>query len=128
MAFLALGFAAFAPAADEKNELAREVVLKDAKLAVKNAKPGQPMKIASKEDLAKMIEAEDAQAALAKEIDFDKEYALIFTWSGSGGDRLVANAEKDTVAFSIIPGRTKDLRGHTRVYAVVKDAKWSMSK
>lgn len=125
---LALGFAAFAPALDEKNELAREVVLKDVKLAIKDGKPGVPTKIASKDDLAKLVEGKDAQDALAKEIDFDKEYALVFTWSGSGGDRLVANVEKDTVMFSIKRGMTKDLRMHARVYALGKDTKWGMAK
>ena len=128
LAVLALGFAAIAPAVDDKKELAREVVLKDVKLVLKEAKPGQPVKIASKEDLAKALEDKDAQGALAKEIDFDKEFALVFTWSGSGGDRLVANVEKDTVMFSIRRGRTKDLRGHARVYALAEGTKWEMAK
>jgi hypothetical protein len=127
-ALLALGFAAFAAAADEKKELAREVVLKDVRLALKDVKPGLPVSILSKEDLAKVVEDKDTQGALAKEIDFDKEFALIFAWSGSGGDRLVANLEKETVVFSIVRGRTKDLRGHARVYALAKGTKWEMAK
>lgn len=129
LALLALGFAAFASARDDKKELAREVVLKDAKLALKaGGESGEPVQVGSKDELAKVLEDKDAQDAIAKMIDFDTEYVLIFAWSGSGEDRLVAKVEKDTVAFSIIGGRTKDRRAHMRVYALAKEAKWSLAK
>ena len=127
LAALALGFTAFALAEDKK-EFVREVELKDAKLSVKPAKPGEPVKIASKEELAKAIEDKDSAAAIAKGVDFEKEYVLIFAWAGSGGDKLSATTEKDAVVFTLTRGRTKDLRMHAHVFAVAKDAKWSMAK
>ena len=127
-ALLAFGFAAFACAEDDK-KLVREVELKGAKLeSKKGAKPGEPVKITSKDELAKAVEDKDTADAIAKAVDFGKEYALIFTWSGSGGDKLGAATEKDAVVFTMTRGRTKDLRMHAHVFAVAKDAEWSMAK
>ena len=128
-AALAFGFAAFAFAKDEKKEIVREIELKDAKLeAKKGAKPGEPSKVTSKDELAKAVEDKDTMDAIAKAVDFDKEYVLIFAWSGSGGDKLSAAGEKDAAVFTLARGRTKDLRMHAHVFAVAKDAKWSMAK
>jgi len=129
MSVLALAFTAAIDAKEDKTVLVRELELKDAKLeAKKGAKPGQPVKVTSKEDLAKAVEDKDTADAITKIVDFDKDYVLIFTWAGSGGDKLTATAEKDAVVFTIKRGLTKDLRQHARVFAVAKDAKWSMPK
>ena len=126
---VALVFTGFATGNDDKKELVRELELKAAKLEPKKgAKVGEPTKVTSKAELAKAIDDKDAADAIAKLVDFDKQYALIFAWAGSGGDKLTAAVEKDAVVFSVKRGLTKDLRQHAHVFAVVKGAGWSMAK
>jgi len=126
---VALAFTGFAEANDDQKDLVRELELKAAKLEPKKgAKVGEPTKVTSKDELAKVVEDKDAADAIAKFVDFEKEYVLIFAWAGSGGDKLTAAVEKDAVVFTVKRGLTKDLRQHAHVFAVAKDAKWSMAK
>lgn len=126
---VALAFTGFVAAKDDKKELVRELELKAAKLEPqKGAKVGEPTKVTSKAELAKAVEDKDAADAIAKLVDFEKEYVLIFAWAGSGGDKLTAAVDKDAVIFSVKRGLTKDLRQHAHVFAVAKNAEWSMAK
>ena len=126
---VALAFTGFVAAKDDKKELVRELELNAAKLEPqKGAKVGEPMKVTSKAELAKAVEDKDAADAIAKLVDFEKEYVLIFAWAGSGGDKLTAAVDKDAVIFSVKRGLTKDLRQHAHVFAVAKNAEWSMAK
>lgn len=70
----------------------------------------------------------DTQDAIAKVVDFDKEYVLIFTWGGSGADKLTAACEKDVVTFTLKRGLTKDIRQHAPIYALAKEATWVVAK
>lgn len=126
---VALAFTGFAAANDDKKELVRELELKAAKLEPKKGtKVGEPTKVTSKAELAKAVDDQDAADAIAKLVDFEKEYVLIFVWAGSGGDKLTAAVEKDAVVFAVKRGLTKDLRQHAHVFAVAKGAEWSMAK
>src|SRR5436309_4177587 len=48
-----------------------------------------PARVNTPAGLEKVGADEKAEARLKKEVDFSKEYLLVFAWSGSGGDRLV---------------------------------------
>lgn len=120
---------ALAAAADDKDKLVRELELKSPKIGVKKgAQPADAAKITSKAELEQLIPDEPTREAIAKLIDFEKSYLLIFAWAGSGGDKIAAADEKGEAVFTVTRGKTKDLRQHLRVFAVAKDAKWSVAK
>lgn len=128
---IALGTASmgFAQGEDEKKEIVRQLELKDAKIDPrKDGGVVRPMKITSKEELVSTVKDTDTQDAIAKVVDFDKEYVLIFTWGGSGADKLTAASEKDVVTFTLKRGLTKDLRQHAPVFALAKEATWVVAK
>ncbi len=131
LVLLALGFAfmGFAESKDEKKELVRQLELKEAKIEPRKAGGvDKPMKVTSKEELAIAVKDVDTQDAIANVVDFDKEYVLIFTWGGSGADKLTAVSEKDVVTFTLKRGLTKDLRQHSPIYALAKEATWVVAK
>ncbi len=106
----------------------REVSLEGYKAAFPKGRATEPTVIASAEDLAKTFTDKDVLARLTKEIDFTKERLLFFAWSGSGQDKLTHAVGEDKVAtFTYMPGRTKDLRSHAKLFAIDKDAKWKMA-
>ena len=128
---VALGFAfmGFAASKDEKKEIFRQLELKEAKIEPRKAGGvDKPMKVTSKEELAIAVKDVDTQDAIANVVDFDKEYVLIFTWGGSGADKLTAASEKDVVTFTLKRGLTKDLRQHAPVFVLSKEATWVVAK
>lgn len=66
---------------------------------------------------------------LTAQVDFDRQYLLVFSWEGSSRDRLIPivvgtpNGEELRMAFQA--GRTRDLRRHVVVYAVRSNVKWT---
>ena len=113
------------PASDTK---ARELKVEKGKLPTAKGGLGDPKKITSKEELAKAVSDADAVAAIAKEVDFKKEVVLLFAWSGSGGDKLTMTDKKGAAVFTLKRGLTRDLRMHTKVFALPKKIKYSMGK
>lgn len=90
------------------------------KTVLANAAWNSPIVVTSQTDAAKHFGA-DALKTLAATVDFTKQSVLIFAWRGSGGDRLTYNVLEsypEQIRFSLERGRTKDLREHTKVYAV----------
>ena len=85
-----------------------------------------PLVIDNVGDLKKNITGEEAQAAVLKNLDFAKEKVLLFGWSGSGRDMVTATEEKGEVIFTYKAGLTRDLRGHTKVFIIPKDAKFKV--
>lgn len=86
-------------------------------------------KIESLEDAAKTFDAESL-ANLKKQVDFDKRFVLVFAWSGSGRDHLdyvVMESFPERVQFKFRAGRTKDLRGHYRVYSLRKNVRYGFA-
>ena len=66
---------------------------------------------------------------LRKQVDFAKQFVLLFAWRGSGQDRLdaaVAESYPEQIFFSYAPGRTRDLQEHVRVFALRSNVKWSV--
>jgi len=95
-----LGFLALCTADDKtdpKVQPVRELIVKDLKIGKVKAKLDEPAKVTNAEELAKLVADKDEAAKIAKEIDFAKEYLIVFAWEGSGQDRLdhAIKAEKD---------------------------------
>ena len=94
----------------------------------KNSNFNKPIVVKSKEDAAKHF-GKEAVASLIKAVDFKKQIVLIFAWRGSGGDQLnytVAESFPEQISFSRQFGRTRDLRSHTKVFALRSNVKWSV--
>jgi hypothetical protein len=90
----------------------------------------RPLEIRSANELAKaeVFADEASREALRKRVDFATDKLVVFVWSGSGGDKLVAAPGKDgqTAVFTFTVGRTDDLRHHAYVFAVPKG--WKVKK
>ena len=94
----------------------------------KNSTFNKPIVVKSKEEAAKYF-GKEAVATLVKAVDFKKQFVLVFAWRGSGGDQLnytVAESFPEQITFSRQFGRTRDLRGHTKVFALRSNVKWSV--
>jgi hypothetical protein len=68
-----------------------------------------------------------------KQVDFDKEYLMLFRWSGSGQDRLTAELTgqkegRPMVVFHFTGGKTKDLKQHSRLFAIGKGVPHRLDK
>jgi hypothetical protein len=88
----------------------------------------KPIVVKSTEDAAKHF-GKDALETLGKEVDFKKQFLLVFAWQGSGGDKLsyaVAESFPEQIFFSLKPGSTKDVHQHTHVYALRSNVIWSV--
>jgi hypothetical protein len=88
----------------------------------------KPLLIKSQQDAAKHFAGDDL-ARLNKQVDFEKQFVLLFAWKGSGQDRLdvaVAESYPEQIMFKFKPGRTRDLREHIHVYALRSNVKWSV--
>jgi len=86
----------------------------------KNSAWDKPIIIKSNTDAVKHF-GKDALNTLGTTVDFKKQFVLVFAWRGSGGDRLtynVAESYPEQIFFSLRRGRTRDLRAHTKVYAL----------
>ncbi len=109
---------------EDKALLVREIPVKLA--AAERGDAMKPTKITTGDELKKVLGATADE--VAKNVDFKKEYLLLFQWSGSGGDKLTAADDKKDVTFTLVRGRTRDLRPHTHLFAVAKDAEWKFAK
>ncbi len=109
-------------------------------IPIKNAKPkpnifkatarNKPLKITSGKEAAKFF-SKKSLAVLHKKVDFKKQFLLVFAWKGSGQDRLVydvAESFPEQITFHIKPGRTRDLRPHTYVFALRSNVKWRVKR
>jgi Membrane-bound lysozyme-inhibitor of c-type lysozyme len=70
-----------------------------------------------------------ASGVLGSQVDFEKQFLLVFAWQGSGGDRLsytVAESFPEQIFFSMKRGLTRDLRPHVHVYALRSNVRWSI--
>jgi hypothetical protein len=96
------------------------------KSVFKNSAWNKPIIIKSSEDAAKHF-SKDVLKTLVTAVDFKKQFLLVFAWKGSGRDKLsynVAESYPEQISFSLKPGRTRDLRPHTNVYALRSNVKW----
>ncbi|MCA9269012.1 MAG: hypothetical protein KDA41_11105, partial [Planctomycetales bacterium] len=92
------------------------------------AKRSEPLELKDAEAAAVYFDAE-ALAKLVSHVDFSKQVVLVFAWRGSGQDKLtfaVAEAKPEQIRFTILPGRTRDLRQHTKVFVLRSDVVWKV--
>ncbi len=96
------------------------------KAALKNSVWDKPIAIKSNEEAAKYF-SKDQLKTLAKTVNFKKQFVLVFAWRGSGQDKLIANVLEsfpEQIRFLRTPGKTRDLRSHTKVYALRSNVRW----
>lgn len=115
-------------AADEVKKAVRELDLTGVMPA--NGAVERPRAITTEAELNTAFADTTVRARLAKEVDFDKEQLLLFTWSGSGQDKLThefkllcEKSKESEVVFRYTPGDSTDRKGHTHLYVVPKDKK-----
>ena len=99
------------------------------KSVFKNSAWSKPILIESQEEAAKHF-GKDALDVIAKKVDFKKQVVLVFAWQGSGGDQLgyeILESLPEHIPFSLRPGLTKDLRTHSRVFALRSNVQWSVN-
>ena len=89
----------------------------------------KPTEVSSEKELEKAIKDEATRKKIAKELDLKEQVLLIFTWQGSGGDKLdysVAESFPEQVKFTYKMGNTDDIRSHVKLYVLRKNVKWSV--
>jgi hypothetical protein len=131
LAAFVVGSLAFAD--DEKKDkdkpTVKEIATKDLKVTFpKMGKVTEPATIKTAEELKKNPVVGAASEAIAKQVDFEKQNLLVFAWAGSGQDKVTASIGADSDKKSIVyveylPGKTRDLRQHVRLFTVPKDLK-----
>lgn len=91
---------------------------------------GPPITIANEQQLGLHIGNRKSAQAIADATDFNRQSLLLFSWSGSGGDRLVAEPSVVgggvNIAFKFSYGLTDDLRPHIGLVAIPKEANWGI--
>lgn len=94
----------------------------------KTASREKPLIIRSEQNAAKHF-SKEALAKLKKQVDFKRQFVLVFAWRGSGQDRLrydVGESFPEQIFFRYKPGRTRDLRPHVYVFALRSNVKWTV--
>lgn len=79
-----------------------------------------PLVLRSRDELQKYLEPESF-AKVPADIDFNEQVVVIFAWQGSGQDQLeftIQESFPETIQFDFRPGRTRDLRRHTRIFTI----------
>ncbi len=131
--FALCGVALLAPAglvAQEKGEVPaiQAIDLKGVSVQAARGQVQKPSVLDSAKDLARAIPKQEERARIEKQIDWKKQHVLLFSWSGSGGDKLDFTVskvnDKEQVAFHYTRGLTRDLRPHVKMFVVRKGVTW----
>lgn len=118
--------------ADDKSEpkdpnapKAREITVKG--LPTQRGAFGKPEKMTTEAEMKKVVLDASAQKEISKKVNFKKEYLVLFRWSGSGQDRVSYTTDKNgDVTFAFKRGFTRDLRMHSKLFAIPKSAKYKL--
>ncbi len=105
-----------------------ELKVKPEKSVFKGSAWNKAIVIKSQEEAAKHF-GKDALEEIAKTVDFNKQFVLLFAWQGSSGDKLdgkIFESLPEQIAFSLTPGVTNDIVPHSRVFALRSNVKWSV--
>lgn len=97
--------------------------------ATKKASLTQPLEIKDLETAKKHLQGDTLKAV--KKLDFSKVKLLLFTWQGSGQDKLnytVAKSSPEQISFSFQRGLTRDLRSHTKLFVLRQDVSFVAPK
>ena len=91
---------------------------------------GLPTLIRDETQLDRMFGDVDVATSISEQVDFATEELLVFSWQGSGQDMLTPTVveEEDGVAvvFEYTQGLTRDLVGHTALFAIDQDVDWTI--
>jgi len=91
----------------------------------------KPTVIEDHKALVDVFGSEDAKKVSGR-VNFDQQVLVLFQWAGSGQDKLsysVQDQDNGTkVVFKFRPGRTRDLRPHSNLYAISKGVAWEIAK
>lgn len=117
------------PAIAQENKVeVKEIDVSGFKIERPRGKVDQPTIITSIDELTKAVANTEARDRIKRDADFATQKVLLFSWSGSGGDKLSTTIETGDkgpeVVFHFQRGLTKDLRRHVRVFAISKMAPW----
>ena len=96
-------------------------------LAFRDATRTKPVVIADKKTATNYFEKKEL-AKLLKSVDLKKQVIFVFAWRGSGQDEMSFTLKKSKppqVEFEYRPGRTRDLRPHSKVYVISNDVLWN---
>lgn len=112
----------------------REVEAGDVHLGFQpEGRPTKPRVVETEEELGKAVTNEAARKQILGSVDFAKEKLYIFSWKGSGQDKLtasVAASEDDpkagVVRFRYKGGLTRDLRSHLKLFAAPSGLPWKV--
>jgi hypothetical protein len=109
-------------------EVIQEIQISPVRLNI-STRWNMPTKIESAEELKTYLGDKEPAGALA-DVDFDKSIILVFTWAGSGQDKMSYevddNGDKPTINFSMMRGRTRDLRPHRHAYLIAKGVQYTL--
>ena len=106
-----------------------ELDVKPGQSVFKESSWNKPLVLNSKEDAAKHF-GEEALKALTEKVDFEKQIVLVFAWRGSGQDKMqyaVKESFPEQIVFARKRGMTRDLRPHTKVFALRSNVRWSVN-
>jgi hypothetical protein len=127
-------FAATLTAADDQTEPKAKAV-KPREIDAKGGLPAgrgshdKPTVITTEKELAAQVSNEETRAAILKKVDFKKEQLLLFSWAGSGGDKLTpVEGKAGEAAFEFRPGFTDDFVRHAKLFAVPAKSKLKITK
>ena len=116
-------------AGEEGKKAVRELDLKGAKTPAEGAIE-RPRVIATAAELNTAFPDAAVAGRLAKEVDFDNEQLLVFTWSGSGQDKLTPEykvlcikSKESEVVFRYTSGGATDRKAHAHLFVVPKGQK-----
>jgi hypothetical protein len=116
--------------AEDRNDPIYDVTLDTGnKLTVDFKDFTKPVVISDEKELAKEVQDEATRKNLTKQVDLAKYNLMIFSWEGSGQDKieyLVAESFPEQITFSRKLGATDDLRKHVKLFAVRKNVRWKV--
>lgn len=113
----------------EITEQALESILKNQNEATTLEKLQAAIPMESFEDAAKYLNRASIESLDGK-IDFQKDKLLLFAWKGSESDNFYVSpliSRPPEAKFTYNPGQDEKLKTHVKIFALQKDAKWSVS-
>ena len=115
-------------AAQEGRTPVRELDLKAAVTPTADGRVDRPRVIATEAELTAAVPDGATRVGLVKQVNFEAEQLVLFTWTGSGRDTLTAEykvlcskSREAEVVFRYTPGGTADRTAHARLFAVPKE-------
>ena len=90
---------------------------------------GDPVRVKTKEQLTAVLGNKQVEAAILAKVKLGREHLLIFSWVGSGEDRLTAAKGKDgEIVFEFVAGEASEVVLNERLFAVPARAKVTVKK